>query len=59
MHTNRHCTDRNDNTTGVAKGDEPETLYMVASGRHYNEGCCFDVCQLAHIGVFKTAKRMS
>lgn len=34
---------RNDNTTGVAKGDEPETLYMVASGQHYNEGCCFDV----------------
>jgi hypothetical protein len=37
------CTDRNDNTTGVAKGDEPETLYMVASGQHYNAGCCFDV----------------
>ena len=33
---------RNDNTTGVAKGDEPETLYMVTSGQHYNEGCCFD-----------------
>ena len=24
------------------KGDEPETLYMVASGQHYNGGCCFD-----------------
>ena len=22
---------RNDTTTGIAKGDEPETLYMVAS----------------------------
>ena len=33
---------RNDNTTGVAKGDEPETLYMVASGTHFDEGCCFD-----------------
>jgi hypothetical protein len=33
---------RNDTTTGVATGDEPETLYMVASGQHYNEGCCFD-----------------
>jgi|EP01047_Picozoa_sp_COSAG01_P051389 hypothetical protein len=32
---------RNDNTSGVAKGDQPETLYMVASGSHYNEGCCF------------------
>ena len=34
---------RNDTTTGVATGDEPETLYMVASGQHYDKGCCFDV----------------
>ena len=33
---------RINNTTGVAKGDEPETLYMVTSGTHFNEGCCFD-----------------
>ena len=33
---------RINNTTGVAKGDDPETLYMVTSGKHYNEGCCFD-----------------
>ncbi|KAH8088726.1 alpha-L-arabinofuranosidase [Aureococcus anophagefferens] len=37
---------RNDNTSGVAVGDEPETIYMVASGRraarHYNDKCCFD-----------------
>ena len=38
---------RNDTTTGVAKGDEPETLYMVASGQHYNGGCCFD-CSPTH-----------
>ena len=25
---------RNDNTSGVAKGDEPETLYMVLAGDH-------------------------
>lgn len=30
------------NTTGVAKGDEPETLYMVTSGTHFNDACCFD-----------------
>ena len=33
---------RRDNTTGIATGDEPETLYMVVSGNHYNGGCCFD-----------------
>lgn len=33
---------RNDNTTGVATGNEPETIYMVTSGTHYNGGCCFD-----------------
>ena len=33
---------RNDNTTGIATGDEPESMYMVTSGRHYNGGCCFD-----------------
>ena len=34
---------RNDTTSGVPKGDEAESIYMVASGRHYNDGCCFDV----------------
>jgi hypothetical protein len=33
---------RIDNTTGIAKGDEAETIYMVTSGKHYNDGCCFD-----------------
>ena len=33
---------RNDNTTGVATGDEPQTIYMVTSGLHYNGACCFD-----------------
>jgi len=33
---------RNDNTSGIAKGDEPESMYMVTSGKHYNGGCCFD-----------------
>jgi len=33
---------RQDNTTGVATGDEPETIYMVTSGVHYNNRCCFD-----------------
>lgn len=33
---------RNDNTSGIAQGDEPESLYMVTGGKHYNDGCCFD-----------------
>ncbi len=33
---------RNNQTQGVATGDEPEVMYMVVSGRHYNQWCCFD-----------------
>lgn len=32
---------RNDNTSGVATGDAPESVYMVVDGRHYNSRCCF------------------
>jgi len=31
-----------DDTTGIAKGNEPESIYAVMSGTHYNGGCCFD-----------------
>ena len=33
---------RNDKTSSVATGDQPEGLYMVTSGTHVNSGCCFD-----------------
>lgn len=33
---------RNDNTNGVATGDDPEGMYAVMDGTHYNDGCCFD-----------------
>jgi hypothetical protein len=33
---------RNDKTSGIARGDEPESIYMVTSGKHWNGGCCFD-----------------
>jgi len=33
---------RNNKTSGVATGDQPEGIYMVASGKHYNQWCCFD-----------------
>ena len=31
-----------DVTTGIAKGNEPESIYAVMSGTHYNGECCFD-----------------
>jgi len=33
---------RNTNTNGIAKGDNPETEYMVTDGTYYNGSCCFD-----------------
>merc|ERR1712157_95974 len=32
----------NDNTSEVAVGNEAETIYMVTSGKHWTDGCCFD-----------------
>ena len=33
---------RNDDTDGVARAGQPETIIMVTSGLHANRGCCFD-----------------
>ncbi len=33
---------RNDNTQGVARNGQPEGMYMVTSGTHVNQACCFD-----------------
>ncbi len=33
---------RNDNTNGIATGDNPEGEYAIFDGTHYNNGCCFD-----------------
>lgn len=33
---------RNDATVGVAKNGHPESMYMVTSGTHVNNRCCFD-----------------
>jgi hypothetical protein len=33
---------RNNATVGVAINRQPEGMYMVCGGRHYNEWCCFD-----------------
>lgn len=33
---------RNNKAKGTAKGDEPEGMYAVLDGTHYNGKCCFD-----------------
>lgn len=33
---------RNNKTTGIATGNEAQGAYMVTSGSHVNDGCCFD-----------------
>jgi non-reducing end alpha-L-arabinofuranosidase len=33
---------RNNNTNGIATGDQPEGEYAVFDGTHSNTGCCFD-----------------
>ncbi|WP_435861001.1 alpha-L-arabinofuranosidase B [Streptomyces spiralis] len=33
---------RNNSTNGIATGDQPEGMYAILDGSHYNGGCCFD-----------------
>ncbi len=33
---------RNNNATEIAINDEPEGIYYVIDGTHYDSGCCFD-----------------
>jgi hypothetical protein len=33
---------RNNNASGIAIDDEPEGIYYVIDGTHYDSGCCFD-----------------
>lgn len=33
---------RNNQAVGTAKADNPETIYMVASGTYHNNWCCFE-----------------
>ncbi len=35
-------TYRNNKATGLATGDDPESMYMVVDGKYYNGRCCFD-----------------
>jgi hypothetical protein len=33
---------RDDHPTGTAVGDQPEGMYWILDGHHFNDGCCFD-----------------
>ncbi|KAL9619232.1 MAG: hypothetical protein Q9160_006167 [Pyrenula sp. 1 TL-2023] len=33
---------RNNAATGTARGDQPQGIYAVLDGTHFNNGCCFD-----------------
>ncbi|HEX5205707.1 alpha-L-arabinofuranosidase B [Paractinoplanes rhizophilus] len=33
---------RDNSTNGIATGDQPEGMYSIFDGTHYNGGCCFD-----------------
>jgi hypothetical protein len=33
---------RNNQASGTATGDQPQGMYAVLDGTHYNDGCCFD-----------------
>jgi non-reducing end alpha-L-arabinofuranosidase len=33
---------RDNDTTGIAVGDQPEGMYWVLNGQHFNDGCCYD-----------------
>jgi non-reducing end alpha-L-arabinofuranosidase len=33
---------RNNNAVGIAINDDPEGIYYVVDGTHYDSGCCFD-----------------
>ena len=33
---------RNNDTRGIAVDDQPEGMYWVINGRHFNDGCCYD-----------------
>src|SRR6266700_2018238 len=33
---------RDNHPTGTAVGDQPEGMYWILDGHHFNDGCCFD-----------------
>ncbi|MFC6593486.1 alpha-L-arabinofuranosidase B [Kitasatospora paranensis] len=33
---------RNNHTSGIATGDQPEGMYAIFDGTHFDGGCCFD-----------------
>ncbi len=42
----------NDHTTGLALDDEPESIYAVMGGDHYNDVCCTNALELFKIPFY-------
>ena len=42
---------RNNDATGLARNDEPETMYMVVDGKRYSDQCCFDYGNVGKTGT--------
>jgi hypothetical protein len=42
VYTKRGGGYRNNQTTGIATGNKPESMYMVGSGKSVNDSCCYD-----------------
>jgi hypothetical protein len=42
---------RNNNCTGIAKGDEAESMYMVLDGKRFSQWCCFDYGNATNTGL--------
>jgi non-reducing end alpha-L-arabinofuranosidase len=42
LYTKRGGGYRNNQTKGIATGNKPEGMYMVASGKSVNDSCCYD-----------------
>jgi len=42
LYTIRGMGYRNNQATGIATGSQPEGMYMVGSGKHVNDSCCYD-----------------
>src|ERR1700723_401622 len=49
---------RNNRTSGVAVKEEPEGMYMVSSGTHFNSGFCFDYGNAERTGTKPGAGHM-
>lgn len=49
---------RNNNAKGLATGSQPEGMYMVVDGKHFNGRCCFDYGNVSTSSKYEGAGTM-